>query len=118
MGYRWIPNLGGRRHAPKDVASANGAWRVKAFHDYADYMATDAFAEGLDELLRLAEHERLVIMCSEAVPWRCHRRLITDALIVAGVEVWHSMSSTMTKRAVLNEHAQVCDSRLIYPPPA
>ncbi|MEU4983170.1 DUF488 domain-containing protein [Streptomyces sp. NPDC021969] len=115
--YRWIPQLGGRRHTPAGVPSENGAWRVKAFRDYADYMAGDEFAEGLDELIRLARHERPAIMCSEAVPWRCHRRLITDALLVAGVEVAHIMSRTATKPAVLNEHARVRDGRLTYPPP-
>lgn len=114
--YRWIPALGGRRHTPKGVPSVNGAWRVKAFRDYADYMASSAFQEGLDELLALAGHERPAIMCSEAVPWRCHRRLITDALIVAGAEVAHIMSPTVTKPAVLNEHARVRDGRLTYPP--
>ncbi|MFH8442039.1 DUF488 family protein [Streptomyces sp. NPDC018026] len=115
--YRWFPRLGGRRHTPKGVRSENGAWRVKAFRDYADYMAGDEFAEGLDELIRLARHERPAIMCSEAVPWRCHRRLITDALLVAGVEVVHIMSRTAVKPAVLNEHARVRDGRLTYPPP-
>nr|WP_272926101.1 DUF488 domain-containing protein [Streptomyces sp. SID7813] len=115
--YRWISRLGGRRHTPKGVPSENGAWRVKAFRDYADYMAGDEFAEGLDELIGLARHERPAIMCSEAVPWRCHRRLITDALLVAGVEVVHIMSRTATKPAVLNEHARVRDGHLTYPPP-
>lgn len=115
IGYRWIRKLGGRRYTPKDVSSVNGAWRVKAFRDYADYMATDAFAEGLHELIGLAGHERPAIMCSEAVPWRCHRRLITDALIVAGVEVVHIMSATTTKPAVLHEHARVQNGRLTYP---
>ncbi|MFI2645311.1 DUF488 family protein [Streptomyces sp. NPDC018610] len=114
--YRWIPRLGGRRHTPKGTPTVNGAWRVKAFRDYADYMATDEFAQGLRELLELAAHERPAIMCSEAVPWRCHRRLITDALIVAGAEVTHIMSGTTVKPAVLNEHARVHDGRLTYPP--
>ncbi|WP_164417460.1 DUF488 domain-containing protein [Streptomyces salinarius] len=117
IGYRWIPQLGGRRHTPKGVPSENGAWRVKAFRDYADYMASDAFAEGLDELIGLAQQELPAIMCSEAVPWRCHRRLITDALLVAGVEVVHIMSRTSAKPAVLNEHARVRDGHLTYPPP-
>ncbi|GAA2568710.1 MULTISPECIES: DUF488 family protein [Streptomyces] len=117
IGYRWIRRLGGRRHTPKGVPSENGAWRVKAFRDYADYMAGEEFSAGLGELLQLAEHERPAIMCSEAVPWRCHRRLITDALIVAGVEVVHVMSPTTSKPAVLNEHAQVRGGHLVYPPP-
>ncbi|MFI8951551.1 DUF488 family protein [Streptomyces sp. NPDC053750] len=118
IGYRWIRRLGGRRHTPAGVPSANGAWQVKAFRDYADYMGTDEFAEGLKELLELAEHERCAIVCSEAVPWRCHRRLITDALIVEGVEVVHIMSGTTAKPAVLNEHARVHDGRLTYPAPS
>ncbi|MFD5713517.1 DNA repair protein [Streptomyces pharetrae CZA14] len=117
IGYRWIRRLGGRRHTPKGVPSENGAWRVKAFRDYADYMAGEEFAAGLGELLQLAGHERPAIMCSEAVPWRCHRRLITDALIVAGAEVVHIMSPTTSKPAVLNELAQVRDGHLVYPPP-
>ncbi|MEU6548021.1 DUF488 domain-containing protein [Streptomyces sp. NPDC046859] len=117
IGYRWIRELGGRRHTPVGVPSPNGAWRVKAFRDYADHMSTPAFAEGLGELRELAAHGRPAIMCSEAVPWRCHRRLITDALIVAGVEVVHIMSATSSAAAVLSPHAQVVDGRLIYPPP-
>ncbi|MFE7894712.1 DUF488 family protein [Streptomyces sp. NPDC057412] len=117
IGYRWIRELGGRRHTPVGVPSPNGAWRVKAFRDYADHMSTPAFAEGLGELLELAAHERPAIMCSEAVPWRCHRRLITDALIVAGVEVVHIMSATSSAPATLSPHAQVVDGSLIYPPP-
>lgn len=116
IGYRWMPKLGGRRHTPKGVPSVNGAWRVKAFRDYADYMATDAFREGLDALLELAEHERPAIMCSEAVPWRCHRRLITDALIVAGAEVVDILSPTSTRPAVLNKDARVRDGLPTYPP--
>ncbi|ACU73397.1 protein of unknown function DUF1130 [Catenulispora acidiphila DSM 44928] len=118
IGYGQIPKLGGRRYTPRGVPSPNGAWLVKAFRDYADYMATDDFRDGLDELLRLAAHETPAIMCSEAVPWRCHRRLITDALIVAGAEVRHIMSPTSTKPAVLDQQARVEDGRLTYPPPA
>lgn len=117
IGYQWVPKLGGRRHTRAGVSSPNGAWRVKAFRDYADYMQTSEFKEGLDELLDLAAGQRPAIMCSEAVPWRCHRRLITDALLVAGIEVIHIMSSTSTRPAALNEHAQVDDGgNLVYPP--
>lgn len=113
--YRWVRKLGGRRHTPKGVPSVNGAWKVQAFRDYADYMDSDEFREGLNELLELAEHGRPAIMCSEAVPWRCHRRLITDALIVAGTEVMHIMSPTTVKPAVLDKHAHVQDGHLTYP---
>ena len=116
IGYRWIRELGGRRHTPKSAVSVNGAWQVKAFRDYADYMDSDEFRKGLNELLELAEHGQPAIMCSEAVPWRCHRRLITDALIVAGAEVVHIMSTTTVRTAVLNKHAQVHDGHLTYPP--
>lgn len=115
IAYRWIPGLGGRRHTPKGVPTVNDAWRVKAFRDYADHMASDEFRAGLDELLELAERERPAIMCSEAVPWRCHRRLISDALIVEGVEVVDILSRTSVRPAVLTEHARVQDGVLTYP---
>ncbi|MGI8720905.1 MAG: DUF488 domain-containing protein [Geodermatophilaceae bacterium] len=115
IGYRWIQKLGGRRRTPMGTASVNGAWRVKAFRDYADYMASDAFTEGLAELLELAEHEQPAIMCSEAVPWRCHRALITDALIVGGAEVVDLMSTTVRRPAMLHKHASVEGGQLTYP---
>ena len=102
ISYRWLPRLGGRRHTPAGVPTVNDGWRVKGFRDYADYMATDEFAEGLDELLAIARDGQPVIMCSEAVPWRCHRRLITDALLVRGVDVQHIMSAAVTKPAELS----------------
>lgn len=113
--YRWIQDLGGRRHTPAGIASPNGAWRVKAFRDYADYMASDGFRSGLGELLRVAERSVPAIMCSEAVPWRCHRRLITDALIVAGVEVFDIMSASSTRRATMDEFALVSHGVITYP---
>lgn len=115
--YRWIQELGGRRHAPAGVASPNGAWRVKAFRDYADYMATEGFRSGLAELLQVADQSIPAIMCSEAVPWRCHRRLITDALIVAGVEVFDIMSVSSTRPATMDEFALVHDGMITYPAP-
>lgn len=115
IAYRWLRQLGGRRHTPKGTPSVNDAWRVKAFRDYADYMASHGFAEGLAELIELAEHGRPAIMCSEAVPWRCHRGLITDALIVADVDVFDIMSATVTKPAALHDHAHVENGRLTYP---
>ncbi|MFG2076281.1 Protein of unknown function, DUF488 [Nonomuraea maritima] len=117
IGYRWIPELGGRRHTPAGVPSVNSGWRVEAFRAYADHMDSDAFRAGLDELLRLAGHERPAIMCSEAVPWRCHRRLIADALIVAGTDVAHILSPTTTRPAELDRLARVHDGHLTYPPP-
>jgi uncharacterized protein (DUF488 family) len=115
IGYEWIQDLGGRRHTPAGVVSLNGAWRVKAFRDYADYMATAQFRTGLADLLRVTKTSVPAIMCSEAVPWRCHRRLITDALLVAGVEVLDIMSASSTRRAVLNSFARVHDGQITYP---
>jgi uncharacterized protein (DUF488 family) len=118
IGYRWIEALGGRRHTPAGVPTVNDAWRVKAFRDYADHMASAAFRAGLDELLALAAVSRPVIMCSEAVPWRCHRRLITDALLVAGAEVVDILSSTSVRRPALSPSARVEGDRITYPAPS
>ncbi|MEP6844076.1 MAG: DUF488 domain-containing protein [Pseudolysinimonas sp.] len=115
IGYEWIQNLGGRRHTPTGVVTPNGAWRVKAFRDYADYMATEQFRSGLADLLRVTTTSVPAIMCSEAVPWRCHRRLITDALIVAGAEVFDIMSASSTRQAVMDSFARVHDGQITYP---
>ncbi|MDR6611016.1 DUF488 domain-containing protein [Leifsonia sp. 1010] len=115
IGYRWLEKLGGRRHTPAGTESPNGFWQVAAFRAYADYMATASFAEGLEDLLALAQEFRPAIMCSEAVPWRCHRRLVTDALITAGVEVFDILSERSVRPAVLNPHAHVVDGHLVYP---
>jgi uncharacterized protein (DUF488 family) len=117
IGYRWIRDVGGRRHSPKGFNSPNNGWRVKAFRDYADYMATEQFQTGLAELMQVANESVPVIMCSEAVPWRCHRRLITDALIVAGVSVFNIMSATSTQRAEMTPFAKVQNGNIIYPEP-
>lgn len=115
LPYRWIRALGGRRHTPAGVPSPNGGWRVKGFRDYADYMGTAAFHEGLDELEGLAGDGVPAIMCSEAVPWRCHRHLISDALLVAGIEVVHLISPTTDARAQLTSFAAVDGGRITYP---
>ncbi len=78
--YRHMPGLGGLRHAQRD--SANTGWRNASFRGYADYMQTPAFEENLVRCIGLATHERVALMCAEAVPWRCHRSLIADALLV------------------------------------
>jgi len=115
IGYKWLRDLGGRRHTPAGVVSPNGAWRVKAFRDYADYMAGEQFRSGLAKLLQVANESVPAVMCSEAVPWRCHRRLITDALIVAGVEVFDIMSVSSTRRAEMTVFARVEDAKITYP---
>ncbi|MDN4614409.1 DUF488 domain-containing protein [Leifsonia sp. F6_8S_P_1B] len=115
IDYRWLPALGGRRHTPAGTPTVNEGWRVKAFRDYADYMATHAFRDGLDELWRLAEERPAAIMCSEALPWRCHRRLITDALIVRGAEVVDILGPHSTRPAELTTFARQEGGTLTYP---
>ena len=115
IDYRWIRKLGGRRHTPKGTPTENGAWRVKAFRDYADYMATEEFREGLDELLTVAARKPPAIMCSEAVPWRCHRSLIGDALLVRGIKVEDIFSMTSIKPHVLTPWAKVEGTMITYP---
>jgi len=89
IDYRHLPALGGRRGKPKDAVSRNTLWRVEAFRNYADYAETPSFAAALSELERLARERPTAYMCAEAVWWRCHRRLITDYLLVRGWDVIH-----------------------------
>jgi uncharacterized protein (DUF488 family) len=89
--YSHAPDLGGRRRARKD--SHNTEWRNESFRGYADYMETPRFHAALDDLLRVAHSEPTVIMCAEAVPWRCHRSLISDAATARGVSVWHILDA-------------------------
>jgi uncharacterized protein (DUF488 family) len=92
IGYLHLPALGGLRHRTKGaMPSPNSLWRVAAFRNYADYAATGAFRRGLDELRALARDNCCAIMCSEAVWWRCHRRIIADYLLAVGVPVAHIM---------------------------
>jgi uncharacterized protein (DUF488 family) len=115
IDYHWLQALGGRRHTPAGVPTVNDGWRVKAFRDYADYMTTDAFLEGLNELRALAAARPSAIMCSEALPWRCHRRLISDALIVRGDEVIDILGPRSTRPAALTPFARPTGTRLRYP---
>jgi uncharacterized protein (DUF488 family) len=112
--YEHVEALGGRRTPRRD--SPNTAWREAGFRGYADYMETAEFRAALDELIRSAER-RTAFMCAEAVPWRCHRRLIADALVARGHEVLHIMTAARVDRHALSPHARVQDdSRLLYPP--
>lgn len=114
IGYLHAPLLGGRRGTPA-AESPNTGWRVKSFAAYADYMKTAEFREGLGELERVARERRTAMMCSEAVPWRCHRRLIADALIVRGWEVLDIMTEKRVERRTLTAFAEVRDGELEYP---
>jgi uncharacterized protein (DUF488 family) len=85
--YTHIPNLGGLRRTAR--SGLNEGWRNASFRSYADYMLTEKFEQGIAELLQLARRQRVAYMCAEAVPWRCHRSLISDTLASRGVEVTH-----------------------------
>ena len=111
--YTHIAKLGGRRHTRKD--STNTGWRNAAFRGYADYMATPQFAEGLEELIAIARAQRTAIMCAEAVPWRCHRSLIADAMAVRGWDVRDILSNAPPKEHELTPFLKVVDGQLTYP---
>jgi len=113
IGYRHTKGLGGLRHPRKD--SPNGAWRNASFRGFADYMQTPEFTENLERLAELARRRPAAIMCAEAVPWRCHRSLIADALLVRGwrVEELSSLSSTRVHK--LTPWAKVRGKRVLYP---
>ncbi|HEY9757489.1 MAG TPA: DUF488 domain-containing protein [Oculatellaceae cyanobacterium] len=114
IGYKLLKKLGGRRRVNKDNTS-NLGWRNAAFRGYADYMQTEGFAEGLAQLIEIASEKRVAIMCAEAVPWRCHRSLVADALITRGINVRDIFSKTSTKPHELNAMARVSKGQLSYP---
>ncbi|MGH9421670.1 MAG: DUF488 family protein [Thermoanaerobaculia bacterium] len=109
--YTHTPELGGRRKPSKD--SRNTAWRNNSFRAYADYMETPRFSSALDELLTAAAREPSVIMCAEAVPWRCHRSLISDAAVARGTEVRHILDSGSQEHR-LTSFAWIDGSRVRY----
>lgn len=113
LGYVHLPGLGGLRHAKPD--SLNVGWRNASFRGYADYMQTPEFAQSLDELVQLANQEHIVLMCAEAVPWRCHRSLIADALLVRGIRTEDIMSSTRRQVHTLTPFAEVQGTAITYP---
>jgi uncharacterized protein (DUF488 family) len=116
-GFRYVhmPGLGGRREP--QPASPNQGWRERGFRAYADYMSTSAFASALGELEREAGAQRSAIMCAEAVWWRCHRRLISDALTARGWAVEHLGSGGAPQRHELTAFAHVGEDGVItYPP--
>jgi uncharacterized protein (DUF488 family) len=115
IGYRHMPGLGGLRHARKD--SMNTGWRNASFRGYADYMQTPEFNENLDDLMQLAGQAPTAIMCAEAVPWRCHRSLIADALVARGVPVIEILSVTKAQPHAMTPFANVEGQRVKYPSP-
>lgn len=111
IAYVHMPELGGRRKPAPD--SPNGAWRNDQFRAYADYMATREFAAAIDKLL--AYDEQTAIMCAEAVPWRCHRNLVSDELVRREIDVLHIIGSGEPSPHSLNPMARVEGDHLVYP---
>ena len=114
IAYVHMPGLGGFRKPLPD--SPNTGWRLDAFRGYADYMQTDEFARHLDALMALAKNTRLSLMCAEAEPWRCHRDLLADALVVRDVDVRHIVVGGAVARHIVTPWAQRDGIRLTYPP--
>ncbi|NYT61799.1 DUF488 domain-containing protein [Alcaligenaceae bacterium] len=112
INYQWLQILGGRRRAAKD--SPNTIWRNAAFRGYADYMSTPEFAQGLKQLLEIAGASRTALMCAEAVWWRCHRSMVSDALCVRGVRVMHIMGPGHSVLHPMTAPARVECGQLTY----
>ncbi|MDD1640465.1 MAG: DUF488 domain-containing protein [Methylococcaceae bacterium] len=112
--YTHVAGLGGFRRPSRE--SPNRGWRNEAFRGYADYMQTREFAENLASLIGLAKQERVALMCAEAVPWRCHRSLIADALLIHGIRVEEIISETRRQLHTLTPFAKVDGKTITYPP--
>jgi uncharacterized protein (DUF488 family) len=114
IDYLHMPGLGGLRHTKKD--SQNTAWKNASFRGFADYMQTEEFSISLSELIEIARKKRTIaIMCAEAVPWRCHRSLIGDALLVRGIEVQDITGRHSVHPHTLTPWAKVEGGKITYP---
>jgi uncharacterized protein (DUF488 family) len=113
IGYTHMAELGGLRRTTRD--SINTGWRNASFRGYAHYMQTAEFNEAIERLIQLMSHDRIAVMCAEAVPWRCHRSLIADALLVRRIRSEEIVSPTRTQVHVLTSFAKVGGSRIFYP---
>jgi uncharacterized protein (DUF488 family) len=113
IDYEHYAALGGLRKPRRD--SVNTGWRHPAFRGYADHMESEQFQRALEQLARAAAARTTAVMCAEAVWWQCHRKLLADALLVAGVPVRHIMSETEAKPHELSEFARASDGRVTYP---
>lgn len=113
IDYIYMKELGGLR--PKVSDTHNLGWHNQSFRNYADYMQTAAFSLAIDQLVGLARKKPTAIMCAEAVPWRCHRSLVGDALLVRGIEVLDIMSATATKPHSMTSFAVVDGLNISYP---
>lgn len=114
--YRWLESLGGRRPKPANGSSMNLGLRNESFRNYADYMLTDEFRAGMDQLLAIAAARPTAVMCSESVFWRCHRRLVSDFLLAGGITVQHIMPSGELRPHTLTKDARVEAGQVTYPP--
>jgi uncharacterized protein (DUF488 family) len=114
LEYVHIQALGGLRHARKD--SPNTGWRNGAFRGYADYMQSEEFQDALETLIQMSRQKRVAIMCAEAVPWRCHRSLVADALSVHGIPVVEILPESSYRTHKLTAFAQVDRTQISYPP--
>ena len=115
MAHCRIAPLGGFRSSAPVAPEINGWWINRSFHNYADHALSDLFAEGLEELIAAARQRRTAIMCSEAVWWRCHRRIIADYLISRGWPVLHLMGKDRMQIASMTPAAVPRDGKLVYP---
>lgn len=111
--YRYLRGLGGLRHAKKD--SINAGWHNLSFRGYADYMQTDEFASNVETVIELGQQKACVLMCAEAVPWRCHRSLVGDALLVRGIRVEDIIDKRQRHPHKLTPFAQVEGLQITYP---
>jgi uncharacterized protein (DUF488 family) len=115
--YEWLEELGGRRKASGEATSPNGGLRNASFRNYADYMLTADYREGIEKLLALAERRPTAIMCAEGLWWQCHRRLVSDYLLVNGHAVEHIFPDGQLKPHVLTPEARTDGTRVSYPAP-
>jgi uncharacterized protein (DUF488 family) len=114
LDYLHMKALGGLRHPRKD--SPNTGWRNESFRGFADYMQTEEFENALSALIRMGKAKCVAIMCAEAVPWRCHRSLVADALSVRGVPIVEILSESNYRMHALTPFAKVDGERISYPP--
>jgi uncharacterized protein (DUF488 family) len=116
IGYEHVPGLGGFRRT--HLGSLNTGWRNLSFRGFADYMQTSEFADNLAKLIAKAKRERIVVMCAEAVPWRCHRSQMADALLIHDRRVEEIISKTRRQAHALTAFARVSGTTITYPPEA
>ncbi|MEO6866471.1 MAG: DUF488 domain-containing protein [Gaiellales bacterium] len=119
MEYVHLRDLGGRRRTPADAPGigCGDAWRNASFRSYAEYVQSPEYEQALDELIAMAGEQRVAIMCSEAVPWRCHRWLVSDTLVARGIRVVHVLSSAEPRLHQISSFAKVTGEHVTWPGP-